>query len=108
MKTEKKLYRVDINIKYLVYTDIEYNQGDVFNWLNQDMHEGELADCCNITLVNSTEQIKDFDKDYSLYCTDSVDKDHELNLHDVVDALGLDTKKLIERLKKLGYKVTKK
>jgi len=110
MKTEKKLYRVDINLKYLVYTDAKekYNQSQVFDWLKQEMHEGELDEVCNITPVNSTEQIKDFDEDYSLYCTCSTDKDKELNLNEVVDSLGLDAKKLIKRLESLGYKVTKK
>lgn len=110
MKTEKKLYRVDINLKYLVYTDAneKYNQSQVFDWLKQEMHEGELDEVCTITPVNSTEQIKDFDEDYSLYCTCSTDKDKELNLNEVVDSLGLDAKKLIKRLESLGYKVTKK
>lgn len=110
MKTEKKLYRVDINLKYLVYTDAKekYNQSQVFDWLKQEMHEGELDEVCNITPVNSTEQIKDFDEDYSLYCTCSTDKYKELNLNEVVDSLGLDAKKLIKRLESLGYKVTKK
>ena len=110
MKKGKKLYRVDINLKYLVYTDVneKYNQSQVFDWLKQEMHEGELNEVCTVTPVNSTEQIKDFDEDYSLYCTCSTDKDKELNLNEVVDSLGLDAKKLIKRLESLGYKVTKK
>lgn len=114
MKTEKKLYRVDINLKYLVLAgdeDLagdEYNQSHVFDWLKHEMHEGELTEGCTISQVDNTKQIEDFDEDYSLYCVCPNDKDREPNLNEVIDLLGLDAKKMIERLKKLGYKVTKK
>lgn len=110
MKTEnKKLYRVDINLKYLVYTDKEYKQGDVLNWLKNEVHSGELDDTCEISLVKDAKEIEDFTEmeiDYCPYYTDNADESTFLS--DIIEKLGLDAKKLIERLKSLGYKVTKK
>lgn len=109
MKTEKKLYRVDINLKYLVYTDIEYNQGDVLNWIKDDIHHGELDDACEISLVKDAKEVEDFTEmeiDYCPYYTDNADESTFLS--DIIKELGLDAKKLIKRLESLGYKVTKK
>ena len=109
MKTEKKLYRVDINLKYLVYTDEEYKQVDVLNWIKNDIHHGELDDACEISVVKDVKEIEDFtdsDIEYCPYYTDNADESTFLS--DIIDKLGLDAKKLIKRLESLGYKVTKK
>ena len=109
MKTEKKLYRVDINLKYLVYTDEEYKQVDVLNWIKNDIHHGELDDACEISLVKDAKEIEDdFGLEYFPYCSDIEDSQEELTVEDIVNKLGLDAKKLIKRLESLGYKVTKK
>lgn len=109
MKTEKKLYRVDINLSYLVYTDEEYKQGDVLNWIKNDIHSAELDDNCEISVVKDVKEIEDFtdlDVEYCPYYTDNADESTFLS--DIIDKLGLDAKKLIKRLESLGYKVTKK
>lgn len=108
MKTQKKLYRVDINLKYLVYTDKEYKQVDALDWLKNEVHSGELDDACEISLVKDAKEIEDFTEmkiDYYPYFTDEED---ESTLSDIIEKLGLDAKKLIKRLESLGYKVTKK
>lgn len=112
MKTEKKLYRVDLNLKYLVYTDTEYKQKDVSNWIKNDFHSGELDDVCEISMVKDVKEIQDFIEmgvDYYPYCPYYTnEEDEETFLCDIIDKLGLDAKKLIKRLESLGYKVTKK
>ena len=109
MKTEKKLYRVDINLKYLIYTDEEYEQENVFNWIKTEVHSGELDDACEIYEVKSVKEIEDdFDMEYFPYCADAEDRMQELTLEEIVEELGLDAKKLIQRLESLGYTVTKK
>lgn len=109
METTKKLYRVDLNLKYLVYTDTEYGQEDVLNWIKNDFHSGELDDACEISEVKDAEEVEDFtdlEIEYCPYYTDA--KDENTYLCDIIDNLGLDAKKLIKRLESLGYKVTKK
>lgn len=109
MKKQNKLYRVDINLKYLVYTNKEYRQKDVLDWIKNDVHDGELDDACEISLVKDAKEIEDFtemDIPYCPYYTNN--KDESLYLSDIIDDLGLDANKMIERLKKLGYEVTKK
>lgn len=109
MKTEKKLYRVDLNLKYLVYTDTEYGQEDVLNWIKNEVHSGELDDACEISEVKDVKKIEDdFGLEYFPYCSDIEDSQQELTVEDIVDELGLDAKKLIKRLESLGYRVTKK
>lgn len=103
MKTEKKLYRVDIDLSYLVYTDEDYTNANVYDWLKNYFHSGELADACEISVVTDSKTIEgDFDMGYIPYCGD------EMSLEEIIDLLGLDAKKMIKRLEKLGYKVTKK
>jgi hypothetical protein len=107
MKTEKKLYRVDINLKYLVLTDKEYKQADTLAWLKNEVHGGELDDeACTISLVKDSKEVNDFEEGYCTYYTDP--DDDGTSLEHIIDRLGLDASKMIERLKKLGYKVTKK
>lgn len=106
MKTEKKLYRVDINLKYLVYTDKDFDLSNVIDWLKYELHDAELDEGCDISLVDSVEEIQDFDEDYNTYYTD--DADEGASLKEIIDKLGLDAQKMIKRLTKLGYKVTKK
>lgn len=106
MKPDKKLYRVDINLKYAIFTDKAYNEDDVLKWLKNDVHSGELDENCEIALVTDSKEVEDFDEDYCVYYTD--DNDESTYLNDIIDILGLDAKKMIERLKKLGYKVSKK
>lgn len=102
---KKKLYKVDITVKYLVYTDVEYNKYDVTDWLKEDFHSAELDDACEISLVNDVEEIgEDFDMDYCPYFTN--DEDDLTTLDTIVDDLGLDAGKMIKRLKDLGYTVT--
>lgn len=109
MKTEKKLYKVDINVKYLVYTDVEYNKHDVTDWLKEDFHSGELDDACEISLVKDVSEIEeDFKMDYCPYYTNAGDEDVGASLDTIIDDLGLDAGKMIKRLKSLGYTVTKK
>lgn len=109
MKKEKKLYRVDINLKYLVYTDEDYTEANVYDWVKNYFHSAELDDSCEISVVKDVKEIEDFtdsDIEYCPYYTD--DADESTYLSDIIDKLGLDAKKLIKRLESLGYKVTKK
>ena len=109
MKTEKKLYRVDIDLSYLVYTDEDYTSGNVYNWIKNNFHSGELHDACEISIVTDSKTIEDdFDIGYFPYCDDADDSSKEMSLEEIIDLLGLDAKKMIKRLEKLGYKVTKK
>ena len=107
MNTEKKLYRVDIDLSYLVYTDEDYTNANVFDWMKNHFHGGELDETCEISVVKDIKTIEDdFDKDYCPYFTN--DDDEITSLEEIIDLLGLDAKKMIKRLESLGYKVTKK
>lgn len=106
----KNLFRVDLNLKYLIYTDKqEYTENDVLNWIKNDFHYGEFDsdNALKIEKVESSKQIQDFlnyDYYYSVY-RDAGDDD-EKDLSDLVDLLGLDASVLVDKLKKLGYTVT--
>ena len=106
----KNLFRVDLNLKYLVYTDEEkYTQNDVLDWIKHDVHSGEFDgdDVLEIEKVESSEQIQDFldlQDSYCVYCTSP--EDDSTYLGDLVDLLGLDASVLVDKLKKLGYTVT--
>jgi hypothetical protein len=103
-KKLKKLYRVDIKLKYLTYVPNEPIKDDVFSWL-EDLHDGEFDDdgSLRITEVNSVEQISDFEKDYLVYGDDS----EEESVETLIETLGLDASIMIEKLQKLGYRITK-
>jgi|LakMenE01Jun11ns_1017448.scaffolds.fasta_scaffold9575112_3 hypothetical protein len=109
-KKTKNLFRVDLNLKYLVYTDKEkYTQDDVFDWIKNEVHSNELdADgALEIEKVESSEQIQDFldmDIEYYVYYTDG--EDDSTSIDTLVEELGLDASALVDRLKKLGYTVT--
>ncbi len=108
MKQKKNLFRVDLNLKYLIYTDKqEYTDSDIISWLKNEMHSGEFDEpnAVMINKVTTQKQIQDFlnmDIDYHVY--GDVD---QLSVHDVVEPLGLDTEAMIDRLKSLGYAVSK-
>jgi uncharacterized protein YgfB (UPF0149 family) len=109
MKTEKKLYRVDVDLSYLVYTDEDYTSGNIYDWMKNHFHSGELDDASEISIVTDSKTIEDdFDLSYIPYCDDADDSSKEMSLEEIIDLLGLDAKKMIKRLEKLGYKVTKK
>lgn len=107
----KNLFRVNLNLKYLVYTDeMNYTEDDVLLWIKNNFHSGELddEDAVQITKVESSKQIQDFldmDIDYNVYHTD--DEDHDTSIKELVEKLGLDVHILIEKLRKLGYTVSK-
>jgi hypothetical protein len=109
-KQKKNLFRVDVTLKYLVYTDkAEYKEIDVVNWIKNDFHSGEFDTdgALKIQKVESTEQIQDFldlDIDYNVYYTDDVDESTSLDT--LVEELCLDAKVLVAKLKKLGYTIT--
>ena len=107
----KNLFRVDLNLRYLIYTDQEkYTEHDVLKWCKEELHEGEFDDegVLEIKRVESSEQVQDFldmDIEYNVYHTD--DEDESTSVSDLVDKLGLDADILAARLRKLGYSVTK-
>jgi hypothetical protein len=110
-KQTKNLFRIDLNLKYLVYTDkMNYTENDVLNWIKNDFHSGELDEENNLTInkVESSHQIQDFldqDIDYSVYYTD--DEDDDTSISTLVETLGLDADILVAKLRKLGYVITK-
>jgi hypothetical protein len=105
----KNLFRVDVHLSYLVYTDKEtYNEIDVCKWLKNDFHSGELDEegALEVQKVKSIEQIQDFlekDFEYNVYYTD--DKDDGTSIQTLVDELSLDADVLVAKLRKLGYTV---
>ena len=107
---KKNLFRVDLNLKYLVYTDKEkYTQNDVLDWIKNDVHSGEFDgdDVLEIEKVESSEQIQDFldmDTEYYVYYTNN--EDDSTSIDTLVEELGLDASVLVDKLKKLGYTVT--
>lgn len=107
----KNLFRVDINLSYLVYTDQEkYTEQDTLKWCKDELHESELeeGEALEILKVESSEQVQDFldkDNEYYVYYTD--DEDDSTSVSDLVDRLGLDADILVAKLRKLGYSVTK-
>ena len=108
-KQKKNLFRVDVHLNYLVYTDKEtYNEIDVCKWLKNDFHSGELDEggALEVQKVESVEQIQDFlekDFEYNVYYTD--DKDDGTSIQTLVDELGLNADVLVAKLRKLGYTV---
>jgi hypothetical protein len=108
MKNKKKLYRVDVDLSYLVYTVGEYTYADVFDWIKNNFHSGE-TDGCEISIVTNAKTLEDdFDMSYVPYCDDTDDATKEMSLEEIIDILGLDAEIMIDRLERLGYKVTKK
>jgi hypothetical protein len=111
MKQNKNLFRVDLNLKYLVYTDKEkYTQDDVLDWLQNEVHSNEFDDdgALEIEKVESSEQIQDFldmDTEYYVYYTSG--EDDSTSIDTLVEELGLDANILVEKLRKLGYTVSK-
>lgn len=107
----KNLFRVDLNLQYLVYTDKEnYTEHDVEKWIKNDLHSGEFDEQDGLTInkVTSSKQIQDFldlDVDYNVYHTD--EQDNGISVHSLVEQLGLDADVMIDKLKKMGYTVTK-
>ena len=110
-KQNKNLFRIDLNLKYLVYTDkMIYTEPDVLNWIKNDFHSGELDEENNLIInkVESSQQIQDFldmDVDYSVYYTD--DEDDNTSISTLVEKLSLDADILVAKLRKLGYVITK-
>jgi len=90
----KNLFRVDINLSYLVYTDQEnYTESDVLKWFKDDFHSGEFDEenALSILKVESSEQVQDFldrEIDYCVYYTN--DEDESASVSELVDRLGLD------------------
>jgi hypothetical protein len=72
------------------------------------MHSGELdtGDSYTIQRVEDMEDISDFSEDYNVY----TDIEEEVNpaVCELIKELNLDVSGLIQRLKKLGYSITKK
>lgn len=110
-KQNKNLFRIDLNLKYLVYTDkMNYTESDVLNWIKNDFHSGEFddEDVLTINKVESSHQIEDFldmDVDYNVYYTD--DEDDSTSVSTLVEKLSLDADILVAKLRKLGYVITK-
>jgi hypothetical protein len=107
-KPKKNLFRVDINLSYLFLTEQEtLGLNHVLAWLNS-MHSGELdtGDSYTIQRVEDMEDISDFSEDYNVY----TDIEEEVNpaVCELIKELNLDVSGLIQRLKKLGYSITKK
>jgi len=71
MIKDAKLFRVDINLKYLYITkDKEIGLPQVEKWLRTECHSGELdyeEDNVVISEVKNQAEIKDFDDDYNCY-----------------------------------------
>ena len=111
MKQNKNLFRVDLNLKYLVYTDKEkYTQDDVLDWLKNEVHSNEFDDdgALEIEKVESSEQIQDFlDMDIEYYVYYTSDEDDSTSIDTLVEELGLDANILVVKLRKLGYTVSK-
>lgn len=105
MRMSKKLFRVDLNLKYLFYTDktILHTQ-DVLKWLEKDCHSGELDDddTCVITEIDDPEDVDDFPENYTVY---SDDKTCEINLGDIFKTWNT-PEAMVAKLKKMGYKIT--
>jgi hypothetical protein len=111
MKQNKNLFRVDLNLKYLVYTDKEkYTQDDVLDWIKNEAHSNEFDDdgALEIEKVESSEQIQDFlDMDIEYYVYYTSDEDDSTSIDTLVEELGLDANILVAKLRKLGYTVSK-
>jgi hypothetical protein len=110
-KKTKNLFRVDLNLKYLVYTDKEqYTQNDVLDWLKNEVHSNEFDDdgALEIEKVESSEQIQDFlDMDIEYYVYYTSGEDDSTSIDTLVEKLGLDANILVAKLRKLGYTVSK-
>jgi len=110
-KKTKNLFRVDLNLKYLVYTDKEqYTQDDMLDWLKNEVHSNEFDDdgALEIEKVESSEQIQDFlDMDIEYYVYYTSGEDDSTSIDTLVEKLGLDTNILVAKLRKLGYTVSK-
>lgn len=106
MKT--KLIRIDLNLKYLVIEseDKKYTESDVLEWLH-NIHSGELDgdDVVSISEINNKNDVEDFDIGYAPY--NNVGDDY-ISLSEYIEDNGLDAQEMINKLKKLGYSVTKK
>jgi hypothetical protein len=110
-KKTKNLFRVDLNLKYLVYTDKEkYTQDDVLNWIKNEVHSNEFDDdgALEIEKVESSEQIQDFlDMDIEYYVYYTSGEDDSTSIDTLVEELGLDANILVAKLRNLGYTVSK-
>jgi hypothetical protein len=110
-KKTKNLFRVDLNLKYLVYTDKEkYTEDDVLDWIQNEVHSNEFDGdgALEIEKVESSEQIQDFlDMDIEYYVYYTSGEDDSTSIDTLVEELGLDANILVEKLRKLGYTVSK-
>lgn len=108
IKMKTKLIRIDLNLKYLVIEseDKKYTESDVLEWLH-NIHSGELDgdDVVSISEINNKNDVEDFDIGYAPY--NNVGDDY-ISLSEYIEDNGLDAQEMINKLKKLGYSVTKK
>lgn len=105
---KRKLFRVDIDLKYLFLTEREkIGPSDVLEWLH-DVHSGELDDEDAVSILEITDdhQIDDFDREYGVY-SDIPNLPDGTYVSEVIEDLHLDTGAMIKKLEALGYKITK-
>ena len=101
----KKLYRVDINLKYLSLQNKPPTITDVINWANH-AHSGEFDGGVKILEVSDISEIEDFEDDYALYENNEECDDQYLK-EDAVRMLMLDLEVVRKRLSAAGYKIVK-